>query len=156
MASHLNDRRRYAGEGVFKGIVRDLAAAEAQQLENATMNGSEHPPSPDDLAGWEKYTVCIGTDHGFVAGRMKDGRPHLSLAGVLPLARGHGVFSGLVSEFAHRMGADKFSVSTYEGRYPTMAAWIRKHMVEELFHGPDDPNDRFPGEMKLVAVVKPK
>ena len=90
-----------------------------------------HHDTYSDPQNWGKYSVVIGNAEGFVAGRKKEGQdyPHLSLAGVLDSARGKGVFTALVREFARRFQTDHFSITTYPERFPVMAKWVRKKAI---------------------------
>lgn len=80
---------------------------------------------------WKKYEIIIGTEQGFVAGYHKNGKPHLSLAGVVESARGSGLFGCMVREFAAKMG-NEFTISTYPEKYLVMASWIMRHGVDVI------------------------
>lgn len=146
----------HAGRGEFRQPIRDLAWYEAQRHMGDVFSDHDPPMSESGPVWWKRYDVLIGTSHGFVAGRMKDGRPHLSLAGVHHKSRRNGVFADLVKEFARRVGSDTFSVSTYPDRYPAMAEWMKAHEVEVLFRGEAANDDRWPETEKYSAIVRLK
>ena len=127
------------------GAIRALSPAEAIRLHDQVFG---RDATYSDPRVWAKYTVVVGNAAGFVAGYVKAGRPHLSLAAVAEEARGQGLYSRLAREFASRMQAKAFTISTYPARFPAMAAWIGRHL---------DPDAPPPAEAagKLTATVAP-
>jgi len=107
------------------GAIHDLSPVEAIRLHDQVFGRDE---TYSDPRTWAKYTVIIGNAAGFVAGYVKAGRPHLSLAAVAETARGQGLYSRLARAFASRMQTTTFTISTYPARYPIMAAWIDRHL----------------------------
>lgn len=100
-----------------------------------------------DPMTWTKYSLIIGTENGFIAGYVKDGMPHVSLAGVTKGSRGTGLFSRLIRFFADKMDSTLFTICTYPKKFPIMAGWIERHRDP-------DTDLHIGGDGKLSATIR--
>jgi hypothetical protein len=109
--------------------IETLATEDALALHDQIFGWHSTWSHPD---AWQHFSVVLGTPSGFVAGYMKRGKPHISLAGVLPAARNQGLFLAMARAFVRNMGAQagkraRFTISTVPDRFPVMAGWIDRH-----------------------------
>lgn len=104
--------------------IRKISVSEGIKIHNEIFG---HHPKFSSPEQWEKYTIIIGNRFCFLTGYKKGDYPHISLAGVLEDARGLGLFSKLVKYFIKLTGSNKFTISTYPEKYPTMYKRIKKY-----------------------------
>lgn len=105
--------------------IHDISVTDAILIHDAVFGYHDKYSNPST---WDKYTVIIGTHDGFIAGYVKNDKPHLSLAGVADSGRGRGLYSRMVRAFADKMGSETFTISTYPDKFPIMAKWIVHHL----------------------------
>lgn len=126
--------------------IRDISITDAILIHDAVFGYHDEYSNPST---WDKYTVIIGTHDGFIAGYVKNNRPHLSLAGVASSGRGRGLYGRLVRAFADKMGSDTFTISTYPDKFPIMARWIMHHLDVMS----DPPVTTIDGKMSATVQV---
>lgn len=110
--------------------IRELWTGEAVALHDVVFDGYVEPRA-------FRHLVVLGNPHGFVAASDTHGpNPHIRFAGVLPGARGRGLFSAITRALLQhlRRGA-RFTVPIRPETPPEVVAWVGRHQTP----GPPEP-----------------